>query len=75
MRFTTESIGNMLTAFIWPLWVIGLYPPWGIIALVLMFAVFDRLMKQRVADWFFDEDTASTAQEAPADLVQRTEDK
>jgi hypothetical protein len=55
IRFTTESIFNMVTALMWPMWVIELSPRWGIIGLVLMFVVFDRFLKRRISDWLFQE--------------------
>ena len=56
-RFATESIMNMVTAFLWPVKLIEFSPIWGIGILVAMFLVFTHFIKKPLEEWLFhDED-------------------
>jgi hypothetical protein len=54
-RFLSESLLNMIQAFIWPLYVIEFQPPWGVIGLGIAFFVFDRFLRKRVEGWLSGE--------------------
>lgn len=53
-RFSIESLANAIKAFIWPVYVIELYPPWGILALGAMFVIFPAVLKKPLEKWLFD---------------------
>ena len=50
-RFLSESLFNMILAFMWPVYVLQFRPPWGIIGLGIAFFVFDRFVRQLVERW------------------------
>lgn len=56
MRFATDTIVNMVHAFIWPVFVIEWYPPWGMLALAAAFFAFPRLVKQPLEKLLSDDD-------------------
>ncbi|MDX1403964.1 MAG: hypothetical protein R3192_05480 [Woeseiaceae bacterium] len=56
-RYFSESLANMVMAFIWPAFVIQIAPPWGLIALVIAFVSFDKLFKKPIEGWLLDDDT------------------
>ena len=58
LRFTFESLGNTIQAFIWPVRVIEIAPPWGAIVLGLMFFIFPRYLKHRLERILFDDEQA-----------------
>ncbi len=62
-RFLGESLQNMIAAFMWPVFVIEISPPWGIGILVAMFLVFARWIKEPLARWLFHDDESPPAAE------------
>lgn len=59
-RYLGESLQNMIAAFMWPVFVIEISPPWGVGILVAMFMAFPRWIKQPLEHWLFhDDDLAS----------------
>jgi hypothetical protein len=54
-KYLGESIQNTVQAFIWPVHVIDIQPPWGIGALIVMYFVFPVLIKDSLEKWLFDE--------------------
>lgn len=52
-RFTFASIGNSLQAFVWPILIIEIAPPWGALVLVAMFYLFPRYLKKPLERWLF----------------------
>ena len=57
--FFVESIMNTVQAFIWPVAVIEISPPWGAIGLGLLYAIFPSTLKKPLEKWIFgDEDDA-----------------
>ena len=54
-RFLSESLFNMILAFMWPVYVLQFRPPWGIVGLGIAFFVFDRLLRKRVENWLAAE--------------------
>ena len=59
-RYLGESIANTVQAFIWPVHVINIQPPWGILGLVAAFYVFDQYLKSAVEEWLFGDDDRSS---------------
>ena len=55
-RYLGESFRNMLVAFMWPVQIIEISPPWGIGILVGMFVVFPRWIQPSLERWLFDGD-------------------
>ena len=55
-RYLGESLQNMIAAFMWPVFVIQISPPWGLGILVTMFVVFPRWIKQPLEHWLFQGD-------------------
>ncbi len=55
-KFFGESLRNMISAFMWPIYVIEVSPPWGLGAFVIMYLVFGRWIKQPLEDWLFHDD-------------------
>ena len=55
IRFATDSIANMVQAFIWFLPVMQFEPPIGMIALGIGFYVFDIFLREPVAKWILAE--------------------
>jgi len=62
-RYLGESLQNMIIAFMWPVFVIQISPPWGVGILVAMFVTFARWIKEPLEHWLFhDEDLPSQAE-------------
>ncbi len=61
-RYLGDSFANMIYAFMWPVYVIEIAPPWGAIAFGIAYLAFDRLFKESIEAWLFRDG------ETPADL-------
>jgi hypothetical protein len=62
-RYLGESLQNMIAAFMWPVYIIEISPPWGLGILVAMFVAFPRWIKQPLEQWLFhDDDLASNVE-------------
>ncbi len=55
-RYLGESLQNMIAAFMWPVFVIQISPPWSVGILVAMFVAFPRWIKQPLEAWLFHDD-------------------
>ncbi|MEO1203929.1 MAG: hypothetical protein AAFX10_14575, partial [Pseudomonadota bacterium] len=55
-RFLSDSIANMIQAFMWPVRVIAFHPPWGLAALALGFMAFDRLIRPPLMRWMLADE-------------------
>ena len=53
IRFGTDSIANLVMALIWPVFVVGWYPPWGIGLIVLAFMLFPKFIRPPIERWLF----------------------
>lgn len=62
-RFLGESLQNMITAFMWPVFVIKISPPYGLGVFVLTYLVFDRFFKAALERWLFHGDESPHAAE------------
>lgn len=56
-RVAVESLWNMLSALVWPLYIISWQPLYGSIALVLAYLGFARFMKRPIERWLFADDS------------------
>ncbi len=63
IQFFIESFQNTLKAFVWPVYVVQLAPPWGAIGLGLAYVGFAKYLKAPIERWLFrgmaDEDPDS----------------
>ena len=59
-RFLSESIQNMVLAFVWPVQVLRFSPPYGVLFLAAMFLVFGRFVKPHLERWLFGDESADT---------------
>lgn len=55
IQFFIDSFTNTLKAFVWPVYVVQLAPPWGAIGLGLAFIGFTRFLKAPIEDWMFGD--------------------
>ena len=62
-RFASDSIENMIKAFVWPYYVVQISPPYGAIALGLGFLGFSAFLKKPIERWLFDGDEAANTTE------------
>ena len=60
VRFMSESIMNMIQAFMWPVSLIQAWQPFGAIALGLMFFAFPLLLKKPLERWLFGDEISKT---------------
>jgi hypothetical protein len=58
-RYIGESFLNTIWAFMWPVYVIQISPPWGIAVFVLMGVLFKNFLKEPVERWLFHDDDAT----------------
>ncbi len=54
LRFASDSIVNMVKAFIWPIYAIYFNWPYGAIALGVGFMGFSAFLKKPIERWLFD---------------------
>jgi hypothetical protein len=54
-RFITDSIQNMIQAFMWPVFIVSWQPPIGAIALGAAFVVFPTYIKPHITAWLFPD--------------------
>jgi hypothetical protein len=60
-RFLSDSIQNMIQAFMWPVFIVSWQPPVGAIALGVAYAVFAKFIKHHITAWLFpDAEEAET---------------
>lgn len=57
-KYLGDSIENTVSAFIWPVYFIELYPPWGMVCLGAMYVVFSKLLKKPIEGWLFSDEEA-----------------
>ena len=55
LRYTVESLGNTIRAFLWPLYVAGFQPPLGLMALAALYLLFPITLKRPIERWLFDD--------------------
>ena len=55
-RYLGDSLRNMISAFMWPVYVIEISPPWGLAAFVIMYLGFARWIKEPLEHWLFHDD-------------------
>ena len=65
IRFATDSLQNMIKAFMWPVYIVELAPPYGAIALGLAFFAFPKYLKKPIEKWLFGDDKESAPSSCP----------
>ena len=53
LRFSADSVTNLVLAFMWPVFVVTWHPPWGAGLFVLALLAFPRFVKPWVERWLF----------------------
>jgi len=69
-RYLGESLQNMIAAFMWPVFVIQISPPWGLVILVAMFVAFPRWIKQPLEQWLFHDDETDRPTDPESDQMR-----
>ena len=64
-RYIGESFVNTIRAFMWPVYIIQISPPWGLAVFVLMAVIFKNFLKAPIERWVFHDDDAPRS-ESPA---------
>lgn len=57
-RFLSESLVNMISAFLWPVYLIDLWQPYGLALLVALFILFPIVLKKPIERWLFGGEAA-----------------
>lgn len=65
IRFGTDSLANLVLAFMWPVFVVTWYPPIGVSLFVLAFLLFPRYIKPHIEKWLFRNDPPATPETKP----------
>ena len=60
IRFMSESMVNMIQAFMWPVSLIQAWQPFGAIALGLLFIAFPLVLKKPLERWLFGNEITRT---------------
>lgn len=68
LRFATDSIVNLVYALMWPVYFVQWQPPFGAVALGILFFVFAFYLKKPITDWLFPDGE-------PAEQNAKAEDK
>ncbi len=55
-RYLGESFRNMISAFMWPVYIIEISPPWGVGIFVVMYLSFARWIKEPLEQWLFHDE-------------------
>lgn len=54
-HFVIRSFENTIQAFIWPVHVIEIAPPYGAIGLGIAYIVFAKFLQQPISNWLFPD--------------------
>lgn len=54
-KYIGQSLQNTISAFMWPVRVIEIQPPWGVGILVGMFVLFSAVIKKPLEGWLFND--------------------
>ena len=61
-RYIGESFMNTIRAFMWPVYVIQISPPWGLTVFVIMGVLFKNFLKEPIEQWLFHDNGATLAE-------------
>ncbi|MGB5491637.1 MAG: hypothetical protein WBM76_12500 [Woeseiaceae bacterium] len=65
--FIIDSFTNTIKAFMWPVYVVRLAPPWGAIGLGLAFVGFTQYLKSPIEKWMFGDDAGAATDASKSD--------
>lgn len=65
--FMIDSFTNTIKAFMWPVYVVRLAPPWGAIGLGLAFIGFTQFLKSPIEKWLFGDEPDAAADASNSD--------
>lgn len=68
LRFSVQSIGNTVQAFIWPVLIIERFGEWAIVFLLAGYFAFAKLFKAPLTEWLFHD-----AVQEPAEFAKPAE--
>ncbi len=54
VNFIVDSFKNTIQAFMWPVFIVQLWSPWGAMGLGLAFVLFPKYLKKPIEAWLFD---------------------
>jgi len=66
-KYLGQSIENTVQAFIWPVHVIDMQPPWGLGVLAALYFLFPKFIKAPLERWLFDDADEGRAETAGRD--------
>ena len=55
LNFIIDSLNNTLQAFMWPVNIVQLAPPFGAIGLGVAFMLFPKYLKTHIEAWLFSD--------------------
>lgn len=56
LRFMSESLKNLISAFLWPVPLLEFSPPWGVAILAAIYLLFTYLVKEPLQQWLFHDE-------------------
>ena len=56
VNFIIDSLTNTMHAFMWPVHIVQLAPPWGAIGLGIAFVGFAKYLKPPIEQWLFGDE-------------------
>jgi len=59
LRFLTESLSNLVAAFLWPVPLLEFRPPLGVGILAVIYVLFTYLIKEPLEKWLFHDEEPS----------------
>lgn len=65
LRFSIQSLGNSIQAFLWPLLIIDYLGPISIALLLAVYLLFARFLKPSLTAWLFDDAVPASAAKIP----------
>ena len=60
VQFFVDSISNTVRSFAWPLYILRIAPPWGVLLLALAFVAFARWCRAPIEHRLFPEGVPTT---------------
>lgn len=61
LSFIVDSFKNTISAFMWPVYVVQLAPPWGAVGLGLAYFGFASFLKKPIEGWMFADEPEEEA--------------
>jgi hypothetical protein len=71
LRFMSDSVLNMIQAFMWPVEIVQWQPPVGAIALGAAFVIFPTYVKPHITAWLFPDGEPDDGESEPGDTQRK----